>query len=317
MPSSFRNPSACRVSHWLYHGAFFVSTLQLVLSGNPVRKSADPPPTTTTPSVVPNHHTTAAATSVSPPAFPSVATSASPSATTPTISPSPTTSAAAPVTAAYSRPFEVTADYPPGCRGGPGPGKNGKSKIMVLPGSCVYIMKGRNSDGVQQESVGFKLGDNRPLSDGALEVQLNSVQGDPDEEPRVSADISGRVQVVFLRPDGTSLLWDLASELNERQKPGKGGKISLTSGVTATSPNILHVASTPFFPVAGDASSELLFFTSSGTAGDQSFMATPFISLKRKGEGWEYQVVLQVRALSNAYEDLFSQNVAITGVLYD
>ncbi|KAF4681627.1 hypothetical protein FOZ60_011908 [Perkinsus olseni] len=320
MSLSIRNAPVHRLSNWFCYGVFFVSALQFVLSGNSVRKSASASPTTVTSSIIPGHHTKASATT-SPPhtssPSPPPTLAPSPPISTSTVGPSPTAATAGPVTAAYSRPFEVTADYPAGCRGGMGPGENGKSKVLTSPGSCVYIMKGRNRDGVQQESVGFKLASDRRLSDGALEVQLNLVQDDSDEGPRVSVDISGRVKMEFSESDGTSILWELLSKPNKGQEPGEGGEISMTSHVDLTSSKTLHTPSTPFFPVEGDVSSDFLGFQSFEAASDQSFSAIPVISLRRKGRGWTYQVALQVKGSLGAYKDLFSHMVAITGVLYD
>ncbi|KAF4710167.1 hypothetical protein FOZ63_020388, partial [Perkinsus olseni] len=101
--------------------------------------------------------------------------------------------------------------------GGMGPGENGKSKVLTSPGSCVYIMKGRNRDGVQQESVGFKLASDRRLSDGALEVQLNLVQDDSDEGPRsfeAASDQSfSAIPVISLRRKGRGWTYQVALQV--------------------------------------------------------------------------------------------------------
>ncbi|EER13056.1 hypothetical protein Pmar_PMAR010608, partial [Perkinsus marinus ATCC 50983] len=57
-------------------------------------------------------------------------------------------------------PFQITADYPPGCHGGPGPGE-GSSITQMLAPSCIYNMKGYTIDGVHRDVAGIILNTNR------------------------------------------------------------------------------------------------------------------------------------------------------------
>ncbi|EER01380.1 hypothetical protein Pmar_PMAR009779 [Perkinsus marinus ATCC 50983] len=69
-------------------------------------------------------------------------------------------------------PFQITADYPLGCYGGPGPG-NGSAIYNMLPPSCIYNMKGYTIDGVHREVAGIILNTNRPGHWGSLHMSLN------------------------------------------------------------------------------------------------------------------------------------------------
>ncbi|EER07870.1 hypothetical protein Pmar_PMAR008048 [Perkinsus marinus ATCC 50983] len=57
-------------------------------------------------------------------------------------------------------PFQITADYPPGCYGGPGPGEGSNITDMLAP-SCIYNMKGYATDAVYREAAGIILNTNR------------------------------------------------------------------------------------------------------------------------------------------------------------
>ncbi|EER04870.1 hypothetical protein Pmar_PMAR028844 [Perkinsus marinus ATCC 50983] len=69
-------------------------------------------------------------------------------------------------------PLQVTADYPPGCYGGPGPG-NGSTIYNMLAPSCIYNMKGYTIDGVHREVGGMILNTNRPGHYGSLHMNVN------------------------------------------------------------------------------------------------------------------------------------------------
>ncbi|EER09435.1 hypothetical protein Pmar_PMAR001638 [Perkinsus marinus ATCC 50983] len=69
-------------------------------------------------------------------------------------------------------PFQITADYPPGCYGGPGPGEGSNITDMLAP-SCIYNMKGYAIDGVHREVAGIILNNNMRGRYGSLHMNLN------------------------------------------------------------------------------------------------------------------------------------------------
>ncbi|KAF4650352.1 hypothetical protein FOZ61_000396 [Perkinsus olseni] len=91
----------------------------------------------------------------------------------------------------------VTADYPKGCKGGPGPAKGGDG-IEVLQGTCIF------------KSVGMDIGTNIPGKTGVMTVQFNVV---PDGPPgpwqlyKATVNISGSANLNFEK-DGISVQWN-------------------------------------------------------------------------------------------------------------
>ncbi|EER16929.1 hypothetical protein Pmar_PMAR022915, partial [Perkinsus marinus ATCC 50983] len=68
-------------------------------------------------------------------------------------------------------PFQVVADYPAGCHGGPGPGEGSNITDLLKP-SCIYNMKGVTSEGVIKEAAGIILNTNRPGHYGSMHVKV-------------------------------------------------------------------------------------------------------------------------------------------------
>ncbi|EER09137.1 hypothetical protein Pmar_PMAR024161 [Perkinsus marinus ATCC 50983] len=68
-------------------------------------------------------------------------------------------------------PYQVTADYPTPCYGGPGPG-DGSNITDIQPPCCLYNMKGYTSDGVHRETAGILLKTNRPSLSGTMQINV-------------------------------------------------------------------------------------------------------------------------------------------------
>ncbi|KAF4678627.1 hypothetical protein FOZ60_016334 [Perkinsus olseni] len=96
----------------------------------------------------------------------------------------------------HAEPLSVTADYPKGCNGGPGPAKHGDS-IRVRKGACIYNMEGYNSHGVHQESTGIIIESSMPGRNGDLKLQFNTLADGPEGTSIVvvSLNISGRLNL--------------------------------------------------------------------------------------------------------------------------
>ncbi|KAF4685185.1 hypothetical protein FOZ60_006804 [Perkinsus olseni] len=107
-----------------------------------------------------------------------------------------------------AKPLSVTADYPPGCNGGPGPAKHGDS-IHVQTGSCIYNMEGCNLHGVHQESTGIMIKSNMPGRDGDLKLQFNTMADGPEGTSikMVSVNISGSANLET-NEDGVYVWWN-------------------------------------------------------------------------------------------------------------
>ncbi|EER11276.1 hypothetical protein Pmar_PMAR007382 [Perkinsus marinus ATCC 50983] len=68
-------------------------------------------------------------------------------------------------------PFQVTADYPDGCYGGPGPGY-GSDIGDLQPPCCIYNMKGYTKDGFHRETAGIILKTNRDGLSGTMQMNV-------------------------------------------------------------------------------------------------------------------------------------------------
>ncbi|EER09144.1 hypothetical protein Pmar_PMAR024168 [Perkinsus marinus ATCC 50983] len=68
-------------------------------------------------------------------------------------------------------PYQVTADYPPRCYEGPGPGDGSNITDLQAP-CCIYNMKGYTFDGVHRETAGIILGTNRPNSSSIMQMNV-------------------------------------------------------------------------------------------------------------------------------------------------
>ncbi|KAF4680641.1 hypothetical protein FOZ60_013146, partial [Perkinsus olseni] len=93
-----------------------------------------------------------------------------------------------------AEPLSVTADYPKGCNGGPGPG-NRSDIVQLLRGTCLYNLQGYNSHRAYQDSTGIIIKTNMPGREGFLHLQFDTwaeALGSTSIE-MVSVNISGRL----------------------------------------------------------------------------------------------------------------------------
>ncbi|KAF4740615.1 hypothetical protein FOZ63_031884 [Perkinsus olseni] len=204
--------------------------------------------------------------------------------------------------------LKVTADYPAGCKGGPGPGENGESTVQTSPGSCVYIKRGSYAADVQQKSVGVQLDfEGLGLSKGwgSLQIQLNLVDYGLDnvyvvENVYIAGDVTINIPVL-----GTvkGISFRLRQENDEQYY---FTEVSGDSTIRMKA-----------FIVAGNASTEYLQLQGYKLTGGQYFSALPLISIERHGKGWKYKVILQVEGLNGTYAGFSSRHVIADRVLYD
>ncbi|EER16794.1 hypothetical protein Pmar_PMAR020322 [Perkinsus marinus ATCC 50983] len=86
--------------------------------------------------------------------------------------------------------FQITADYPPGCNGGPGPGE-GSNIIDILAPSCIYNMGGYATDGSYTEVAAIRLNTNRPGHYGSMALNLVVSSATGAKEPNISVLTTG------------------------------------------------------------------------------------------------------------------------------
>ncbi|KAF4723127.1 hypothetical protein FOZ63_020920 [Perkinsus olseni] len=215
----------------------------------------------------------------------------------------------------------VTADYPKGCKGGPGPAKGGDG-IEVLQGTCIFNMKGRNPNGGYQESVGMNIGTNTPGKTGVMTVQFNVV---PDGPPgpwqlyKATVNISGSTNLKF-ENDGISVQWN----------PGEGisyfeGK--LAERVDVETPSKIFVdfpggeeARNEHLSITGWADSQRMILHSNDTAktssSDISLFTGQAMFVERVEGGWSFQVYSGARGLIGDEESFRFASFVARGVLY-
>ncbi|EER03143.1 hypothetical protein Pmar_PMAR018398 [Perkinsus marinus ATCC 50983] len=81
-------------------------------------------------------------------------------------------------------PLKITADYPPGCYGGPGPGEGSNITDMLAP-SCIYSMESYTTDGSYTEVAGIILNTNRPGHYGSMSVNFTVSSPTRTREPDI------------------------------------------------------------------------------------------------------------------------------------
>ncbi|KAF4685280.1 hypothetical protein FOZ60_006678 [Perkinsus olseni] len=221
--------------------------------------------------------------------------------------------------------LKVTADYPAGCQGGPGPG-TGKGTIQTSPGSCVYIKRGSYAADVQQKSVGVQLdfeGLGISKGWGSLQIQLNLVDYGlynvyVVENVYIRGDVTINIPILK-EVQGISFRLRQENDYQYYFRNVSGDstiRMEACMGIlfTAWPPSTTRTRN---FIVAGNASTEYLQLQGYKLTGEQYFSVLPFISIKRHGKGWGYKFILQVEGLGGPYAGFSLRHVVADGVLYD
>ncbi|EER10412.1 hypothetical protein Pmar_PMAR016260 [Perkinsus marinus ATCC 50983] len=115
-------------------------------------------------------------------------------------------------------PFHVSADYPAGCRGGPGPGEK-SSIIHLVESSCIYNMRGVTADGVQKNAAGIILNSNMPGSYGTMYINI-TITSPPGEPSDILVETHGRVNMGFGN-ESRYFWWNPAASASQGRFSGK------------------------------------------------------------------------------------------------
>ncbi|KAF4728527.1 hypothetical protein FOZ63_024303 [Perkinsus olseni] len=218
-------------------------------------------------------------------------------------------------------PLRVTADYPKGCNGGPGPKKGGEN-ITVLEGTCIYSLRGHNTKGEYQESAGLIARSNVPGKSGVLRLQYNIFSGDapiPRHIRNFTVNVSGLADLQF-ENDGIYIWWEAGGVSgNFDGEFGRRADVEVPSKVYVRFPGG-DEAYNEHYALTGWADSERLRLFSNGTAKSNSSRIKLFTgqsaSITQLEEGWNYEVYAGARGfIDEEISFRFAKYVA-NGTLY-
>ncbi|KAF4695138.1 hypothetical protein FOZ60_005875 [Perkinsus olseni] len=205
----------------------------------------------------------------------------------------------------------VMADYPKGCKRGPGPGK-GSVLLTSAPGlpplpphtnegTCIYIMKGVNEDGKEQETVGMSIRTNDE-SPGAVDNSCILPKGGSDtmvielnivgDDATVKADGGARL---FFRSDVLTT-WNLAPTMTTFANPSGPSDVKIMSKTFTNFPNG-QVASSGFYDIEGAADQDKLDLEATVTpptnSQDVKLEINQKLSFQRVPGGWSFDAHIE------------------------
>ncbi|KAF4668222.1 hypothetical protein FOZ61_006868 [Perkinsus olseni] len=196
-------------------------------------------------------------------------------------------------------PIRVTADYPPGCSGGPGPQPGPHPRVDVLKNSCVYNMRGINEAGKYQESAGVRIASNMPGHDGIMRIQLDVVDTDMPDKKEVTVWADGVVLMGFAT-EGINSVWIPLIDHTGFKGPDGTVEVGIPSYSDADFPNGAR-AWTPWgYNVTGEANKdgmhlEATQYTITDSPDTTLLTVTNRINIERTedNKGWSYVIVFE------------------------
>ncbi|KAF4662892.1 hypothetical protein FOZ61_002098 [Perkinsus olseni] len=191
----------------------------------------------------------------------------------------------------------VVADYPEGCHAGP---RSSRTTIHVLsPGSCLYLMRGPNKDGDDEERAGIVIKTNVAGVVGKLKIQVDVVGHSPHYfgTPNVSVETSGFAFLDYQSEDHH--IWWYPGPQEMRFTPSDEGylHVSLPSTSGAQFPRDQQ-AITHHHKLSGVATSDgvnLFGHTEQTGSSNVPLKVDLKMAIKRVDGGWNYHIGYDAR----------------------
>ncbi|EER05202.1 hypothetical protein Pmar_PMAR010486 [Perkinsus marinus ATCC 50983] len=197
--------------------------------------------------------------------------------------------------------FQVTADYPAGCHGGPGPGR-GSVITTVMEPSCIYSKKGVTSDGVYKEAAGIILKTNRPGHFGSMHVNF-TVFTTPDNKSGTLVETYGWAHL-SVGDETRDFWWNPAPG---EDAYGPGSRIHIATIDYGYFPKYKVNIWNSWHALEGSPDCQMLHLISNQRASSNvhnpSFSTGQQIRISKKDGGWDFLVVYQFRDTSPQLDD--------------
>ncbi|EER03257.1 hypothetical protein Pmar_PMAR028826 [Perkinsus marinus ATCC 50983] len=230
-------------------------------------------------------------------------------------------------TAAQGKPdilYQVTADYPAGCYGGPGPGEGSNIADLQAP-CCIYNVKGYTigprEARIHRETAGIILNTNREGLSGTMQINVTLMFNLSLLHPKflgVEVETYGLAHLSI--GDETRKFYLSIGELNVKRSYGTGMMVYAPINEAGFIPNkgsVVHIWGLD--SLKGMATSSGLFLTATHKPATNAeavdFFSTTDLYVEERKDGWDYKLEYFFDDLTHKIKDY--DKYAIRGYLLD